>query len=234
MKDPFKDLDINVRGNLILLEACRKNNPNVRIVHTGTRGQYGRAIYTPVDEKHPMNPTDTNGISEMAGEMYHSLFHKVYAMNITSLRLTNTYGPRHQMKHSKLGFINWFIRLAMDNEEIKVFDGKQLRDINYVDDVVMALLMVAINNKTNGEIFNLGTGSPISILDLAKLIIEVAGSGTFKVIPYPEERKKIEVWDYIANIDKIKKMVGWFPRITFKDGLEKTIEFYRKNKSKYW
>jgi len=234
MKDPFTDFDINCRGNLILLEACRKNNSDVRIIYTGTRGQYGKILYTPVDEKHPINPTDANGISKMAGEMYHFLFGKVYGMKVTSLRLTNTYGPRHLMKHGKLGFVNWFIRLAMDNEKIKVFDGLQIRDLNFVNDAVNALLMVAVNKKTEGDVFNLGSGKPISIVDLTKLIIRITGSGSYEQIQYPKERKKIEIGDYIADISKIKNSVGWRPEISLKEGLKKTIEFYRLNKKNYW
>jgi UDP-glucose 4-epimerase len=234
MKDPFTDFDINCRGNLILLEACRKNNPNIKIIYTGTRGQYGRIIYTPVDEKHPINPVDANGISKMASEMYHFLFHNVYGLKVTSLRLTNTYGPRHLMMHGKLGFVNWFIRLAMDGEKIKVFDGSQIRDLNFIDDVVKALIIVAVNEKTNGEIFNLGSGKPISILDLTKLIIKIVGNGNYEQISYPRERKKIEIGDYIANISKIKNSVGWRPETSLKEGLKKTIEFYRLNKKNYW
>jgi nucleoside-diphosphate-sugar epimerase len=234
MKDPFTDFDINCRGNLVLLEACRKSNPDIKIIYTGTRGQYGKIIYTPVDEKHPINPTDANGISKTTGEMYNFLFHNFYGLKVTSLRLTNIYGPRHFMKNEKLGFVNWFIRLAMDNKKIKIFDGSQIRDLNFIDDVVQALLMVAINKKTNGEIFNLGSGKPISILDLTKLIIKIARSGSYEQIPYPKERKKIEIGDYVANFNKIKNLVGWKPKTPLEEGLKKTIEFYRLNKKNYW
>lgn len=234
MEDPFLDLDINGRGSLVLLEACRKFNSNVKIVYTGSRSQYGKILYTPVDERHPMNSADTNGISKLAGEKYHFLYNSVYGIKTTSLRLTNTFGPRHVMKHAKLGFINWFIRLAMDGKEIQVFEGVQKRDINYVDDVVGALLMVAVNDESVGEAFNLGTGEFITILDLAKLIVRVAGTGSFKVVPYPKDRAKIEIGDHIADITKIKNVIGWTPEISIQEGLERTVEYYRVNKSKYW
>lgn len=234
MKDPFSDLDINCRGHLILLEACRKFNDEVKIIYTGTRAQYGKILYNPVDEKHPINPTDANGITKHACEQYHLLYYNVYGIKTTSLRLTNTYGPRHQMKHKEQGFIGWFIRQAMDNEEIKIFgEGQQLRDINYIDDVVDALLTAAINDKAYGDAFNLG-GCPISLLNLVKLIIEVVGRGTYKLIEYPQEWEKIEIGDYIADVTKIKKALGWEPKTDIEEGLIKTVRYYEKNKPNYW
>lgn len=234
MKDPFLDLDINCRGHLVLLEACRKFNDKVKIIYAGTRAQYGKILYTPVDEKHPINPTDANGITKYACEQYHILYYNVYGIKTTSLRLTNTYGPRHQMKHKEQGFIGWFVRQAMDNDEIKIFGkGKQLRDINYVDDVVDAFLMAATNDKAYGEVFNVG-GCPISLLNLVKLIIEIVGRGTYKLIEYPKGWKKIEVGDYVADITKIKEVLGWEPKTDVKEGLTKMVEYYEKNKPYYW
>jgi len=172
LTDPFTDLDINCRGHLTLLQACQKYNPDVKIIYAGTRSQYGKIEYIPVDEQHPVNPTDTNGISKHAAEQYHILYNNLYGIKATSLRLTNTYGPRHQMKHSRQGFLNWFLRLAMDAQTIKIFgNGKQIRDFNYVDDVVEAMLMVAVNGKADGEVFNLG-GSTSNLIDLVRLIIK--------------------------------------------------------------
>jgi nucleoside-diphosphate-sugar epimerase len=235
MDDPFTDLDINCRGHLTVLEACRKHNPEVKIVYTGSRSQYGKMLYMPVDEKHPINPTDPNGISKHAGEQYHLLYSNVYGIKAVSLRLTNTYGPRHQMKHSKQGFVGWFVRLAIDNSTIKIYgDGKQLRDLNYIDDVVSALLMVAADDKANGEVFNLGSGSPTSLINLAKLIVKIAAKGKYELVPYPKDVKKIEIGDYVADIMKIKNIIGWEPRVALEEGLRKMIEFYEKNRSKYW
>jgi len=234
MKDPFSDLDINCQGHLILLEACRKFNDDTKIIYTGTRAQYGKILYNPVDEKHPINPTDANGITKHACEQYHLLYYNVYGIKTTSLRLTNTYGPRHQMKHKEQGFVGWFIRQAIDNEEIKIFgDGQQVRDINYVDDVVDALLMAAIDDKVNGEVFNLG-GCPVSLLNLVKLIIDAVGRGTYKLVEYPKEWKKIEIGNYIADITKIKNELGWEPKTDIKEGLIKTVKYYERNKSYYW
>jgi UDP-glucose 4-epimerase len=135
MKDPFTDLQINCVAQLSILESCRKYNPQVKILFAGTRGQYGKADYLPVDEKHLMHPTDVNGINNMAGEWYHILYNNVYGIRACSLRLTNTFGPRHQMKHHRQGIINWFVRQLIEGQKIKIFGtGTQIRDTNFVDD----------------------------------------------------------------------------------------------------
>jgi UDP-glucose 4-epimerase len=235
MKDPYTDLEINCRSQLTILEACRKNNPAVKIIFSGTRGQYGRAKYLPVDEKHPLEPTDVNGINNLAGEWYHILYNNVYGLRATSLRLTNTYGPRHQMKHSRQGYLNWFIRLALDNEAITLYDdGKQLRDFNYVDDVVQALLLAGASEKADGEIFNLGSGRPISVKDSLLAVLEAAGSGRLQQVAFPPDKKKIEIGDYYADYGKIQRALGWEPAVSFKDGLSKTVEYYKKHRDHYW
>jgi len=235
MKDPYTDLEINCRSQLTILEACRKNNPTVKIVFSGTRGQYGKAQYLPVDEKHPLEPTDVNGINNLAGEWYHILYNNVYGLRATSLRLTNTYGPRHQMKHSRQGYLNWFIRLALDNEAITLYDdGKQLRDFNYVDDVVDALLLAGASEKADGEIFNLGSGQPVSVKGSLLAVLEAAGSGRLQQVSFPPDKKKIEIGDYYADYGKIQKVLGWEPKVSFKDGLNKTVEYYKKHRDHYW
>ncbi len=235
MKDPLTDLEINCRAQISILEACRHNNPDVKIVFAGTRGQYGRVSYTPVDEKHTLQPIDVNGINKVAGEQYHLLYNNIYGIRATSLRLTNTYGPRQSMKNSEQSFLNWFIRLAIDGERIKIFgDGEQKRDFNYIDDVVRALLMVAGSDKSNGEVFNLGSWKPISIIEVTKLLLEVTKTGSFEFVPFPEDRKKIEIGDYWGDFSKIRTFFGWEPNVTLKEGLEMTVKFYLKNKDHYW
>lgn len=234
MENPFEDLEINCLGTLALLEACRKYNCEAKIIFSGTRSQYGKIIYTPVDEKHPITPVDTNGISKNAAEQYHLLYYRTYGIRATSLRLTNTYGPRHLMKHNRQGFLNWFIRQAMDNELIKIYgDGLQIRDFHYVDDVVQAHLLAGESKRSEGDVFNLG-GENSNLINLVKLIIKIAQKGSFELIPFPDERKKIEIGNYIANYEKIKKMLGWEPKIGLEEGIRKTVEFYEKHRKEYW
>lgn len=235
MKDPFTDMQINCTAQLVLLEACRHNNPATKVIFAGTRGQYGRAVSLPVNENHPLNPIDVNGINNIAGEMYHILYNRTYGIRATSLRLTNTYGPRHSMKSDDQSFLNWFIRQAIDNETIKIFgDGKQKRDFNYIDDVVNAFLMVAASDKSNGEVFNLGSPEPVSVADVTRLLLEVAGTGSMQFVPFPQDRTKIEIGDYWGDYSKIKNHFGWSPKISLADGIQNTVAFYRKNKKFYW
>ena len=234
MADPFTDLEINCRSQLSILEAVRKGNPGLKIVYAGTRQVYGRPQYLPVDEKHLLNPTDVNGINKISGELYHLVYHSVYGIRASSLRLTNTYGPRQLIRHSRQGFIGWFVRKAALGEEIQVFgDGSQKRDFNHVDDVVDAFLRAGALGAADGAVFNLGDAHPISLLDLVKLLIELAGGGSYTVVPFPPERKKIDIGDFYADTARVRAALGWEPKVPLRTGLADTIAWYRRHKEHY-
>lgn len=235
MIDPATDLEINCRSQLTLLEAVRHHNPGARVVFAGTRGQYGRARYLPVDEDHLTIPTDVNGINKVAGELYHLVYQSVYGIHACSLRMTNTYGPRHLMKNSRQGFLAWFVRLAIDNEEISIYgDGSQKRDFTYVDDVVRALLLALASSETAGRVYNLGSTDPVSVKELAEMAVEIAGSGSVRYIEWPEEKKAIEIGDYYASYERIKRELNWEPTIDIREGLDRMISYYKKNREQYW
>jgi UDP-glucose 4-epimerase len=234
MADPYTDLEINVRSQVSILEACRKNNREVKIIYTSTRQLYGKPVYLPVDEKHPILPTDANGINKLSGELYHILYNNVYGVRTVSLRLTNTYGPRQLLKHSRQGFIGWFIRNIVGGDEIQIYgDGSQVRDFNYVDDVVDAMLLSAVSENANGEIYNLGGQEPISLKSLAELLIEINGSGSYRLVPFPPDKKLIDIGDFYGDHSKIVRELGWKPSTPLREGLEKTIAYYRENISHY-
>ncbi len=234
MNDPMTDLEINCRAQLSLLESVRKYNPKTRIIFAGTRNQYGKAKFLPVTEDHPMEPTDINGINNIAAEKYHLMYTSVYGIPTISLRMTNTYGPRHQMKHPRQGVLNWFIRQIMDGQKVTLYgSGKQIRDVNYIDDVVEALLMVGRSLKGWGEAYNLG-GKPVSLEDFVKKVIKILGKGAYKKVPFPKDRKDIEIGDYIADYSKMTKTFGWKPKVSLGEGIRQTIEFYKRNKKRYW
>ena len=234
MSDPFTDLEINCTSQLSILEAVRKSNPGVRIVYAGTRQVYGKPMRLPVDETHLLNPTDVNGINKISGEFYHLVYHSVYGIRASSLRLTNTYGPRQLVKHDRQGFIGWFVRQAVLGEEIRVFgDGSQRRDFDFVDDVVDAFLRAGAMDAADGQVFNLGGDTPVSLLDLARLLIEIAGRGSYRLVPFPPDRKKIDIGDFYADITKIRATLGWQPRVPLRDGLTRTIEYYRRHGDHY-
>jgi UDP-glucose 4-epimerase len=234
MNNPQEDLELNALATLNLLEAIKKNCPKAKVIYSGSRSQYGKIQYNPVDEKHPILPTDCNGVSKQAAEQYVMLYNKAYGISSASLRLTNIYGPRVQIKNSKQGFIGWFIRQAIAGDTIKIFgDGKQLRDVLHVDDVCSCLLLVGISDEANGEVYNIGSGRGTSLIDVTKQIIKNAGSGKYELVAFKEEQKKIEIGDYIANAKKIEKL-GWKPKVKIEQGLKATVEFYKKNKEHYW
>jgi UDP-glucose 4-epimerase len=234
MTDPFTDLEINCRSQLWILEAVRKNNPEVKIVYAGTRQVYGKPQRLPVDETHLLNPTDVNGINKISGELYHLVYHSVYGIRASSLRLTNTYGPRQLIRHNRQGFIGWFIRQAVLGETIQLFgDGTQKRDFDYVDDVVDAFLRAGAMDVADGEVFNLGGDEPVSLLDLAQTLIEIAGHGAYVLSPFPPERKRIDIGDFYADTTKIRRALGWAPRVRLREGLERTIDYYRQHRDRY-
>lgn len=233
MQDPFKDLYVNTVGQLNLLEVCRQYNPKIRIVFAGTRQVYGRPKYLPVDENHLLTPLDNNGVSKRAGEMYHIVYHHVHGMATCVLRMTNTYGERMRIKDDKLTFIGWWIQRILTGNEIQIFgDGKQIRDFNHVSDVIQAMLLCAVNPVAEGKIYNLG-GEPISLIDLAQLLVEVNGSGSFVTVPFPEKRKRIDIGGYYGDYSLIKNEIGWQPQVSLRDGLKRMLVFYRENKIHY-
>ncbi|HEY2944269.1 MAG TPA: NAD-dependent epimerase/dehydratase family protein [Vicinamibacteria bacterium] len=234
MTDPFTDLEINCRSQLWILEAVRQNNPEVKIIYAGTRQVYGKPMRLPVDETHLLNPTDVNGINKISGEFYHLVYHSVYGIRASSLRLTNTYGPRQLIRHNRQGFIGWFIRQAVLGETIQLFgDGTQRRDFDYVDDVVDAFLRAGAMDAADGQVFNLGGDAPVSLLELAKTMVDIAGAGSYVLTPFPPERKRIDIGDFYADTTKIRKALGWAPRVPLREGLQRTIDYYRRHRDRY-
>ncbi len=235
MSDPQTDLDINANAQLSILEACRKVNPEIKIVFASTRQLYGKPDYLPVDEKHPIRPVDVNGINKLAGEWYHLLYNNVYGIRACALRLTNTYGPGMRVKDARQTFLGIWVRLLIEGKSIKVFgDGLQLRDFNYVDDCVEALLLAGASDAADGKVFNLGSTEVIGLKALAEMIVNLGYGGDFELIAFPPERKAIDIGDYYSDFSMITKELGWQPKVSLKEGLIRSIDFYQKNYRNYW
>jgi nucleoside-diphosphate-sugar epimerase len=235
MTDPMTDLNINAAAQLHILEACRLHNRDLKIVFASTRQVYGRPKYLPVDEKHPMDPIDVNGINKLAGEWYHLLYNDVYQIRACALRLTNTYGPGMRVKDARQTFLGIWIRRLIEGKPIQIFgDGKQRRDFNFVSDVVEALLRGAASRESDGQVFNLGHHEQISLQELASLLVEINGSGNYELVPFPDDRKAIDIGDYYADFRKIEKALGWSPHVMLENGLKQTLAFYRANQGHYW
>lgn len=235
MTDPKTDLDINAAAQLSILEACRKHNPAIKIVFASTRQLYGKPEYLPVDEKHPIHPVDVNGINKLAGEWYHLLYNNVYGIRACALRLTNTYGPCMRVKDARQTFLGIWIKNLIQGKPIQVFgDGLQLRDFNYVDDVVESLLIAASHPAAAGGVFNLGSAEVINLKDLAALLVRLHGRGSFEVVPFPPERKAIDIGDYYSDFSKARNELGWSPRVSLEQGLAQTLAYYGEHGAAYW
>jgi UDP-glucose 4-epimerase len=235
MRDPYTDLEINARSQLSILESCRKHNQTIRVVYASTRQIYGKPDYLPVDERHPLHPVDVNGINKMAGEWYHILYNNVYGVRGCVLRLTNTYGPRMRVKDARQTFLGVWIKKLIDGEKVQVWgDGLQIRDFTFVDDCVEALLLSAASPSAYGQIFNLGSDETINLRDLAALMVEIHGEGNYEIIPYPNDRKPIDIGDYYGDYRLIRGRLGWMPRVSLREGLATSLDFYRTHCEHYW
>ncbi|MEO8054191.1 MAG: NAD-dependent epimerase/dehydratase family protein [Acidobacteriota bacterium] len=234
LTDPFPDIDINIRGTTVLMEALKLHNPSARVVYTGTRGEYGSADSLPVSEDAPTNPRGLHEISNLAAAKIVTMYGHVHEIRGTVLRLSNIYGPRGQMRHSRYGVVNWFVRLALDGETLLVFgDGTILRDFLYVDDCVEAILLAASSDAAVGQVLNVGGGEPMTFREVAETLAALTGA-RWEFAPFSAERKAQEPGDFYSDISKIGRVLGWRPRKTLREGLERTLGFYRTNKPRYW
>ena len=234
LTDPFPDIDINIKGTAVLMEALKHRNPRARVVHSGTRGEYGPAGSLPVSETAPTHPKGIYEISNLTAEKIIAVYDEVHGIESVLLRLTNVYGPRAQMRHSRHGVVNWFVRVALDGGPMKVFgDGTIKRDFLYVDDCVEAILMSAVSGAARGEILNVGSDHVTNFRELAGELAALTGA-PWEFAPFSPERKAQEPGDFVSDITKIGRLLGWRPRMALTEGLERTLAFYREHKSRYW
>lgn len=232
MSHPFSDLELNVRAQLALLETCRLYAKNAVIVYASTRQVYGEPQYLPVDERHPIEPVDVNGINKLAGERYHRLYAKVYGLKTVCLRLTNTFGPRQLISHHKQGFMGWFLNRALLKEPIRLFGGgSQRRDFNFVTDVVSAMQVAAETPACFGGVFNL-SGPVATLREIADLLISFTGCST-EDVPFPEEQKKIDIGDYYGDSKLFERLSGWNAKVSIQEGIEQALLYYQKNLKHY-
>src|SRR5262245_54890294 len=230
MRDPHTDLEINCRSQLTLLEACRQNNPRTKVIYASTRQIYGRPDRLPVDESHLVRPTDINGINKAAGEYYHLVYNNVFGVRTCALRLTNVYGPRQLIRHNRQGFIGWFIRLALEGNEIQIYgDGSQMRDFVYVDDVADAFLRAGWSDACNGGVFNVGGSEPISHRDLVTILLEEAGRGSVRFVEWPDEKRRIDIGSFYSDSTKFRRTTGWQPSVDLRQGFNRTLAYYREH-----
>ena len=235
MEDPFGDLKLNCGAQLALLETCRRRNPDARIVFAGTRQVYGRPRALPVSEEHPVEPVDVNGIHKLAAEWYHLLYGRLYGPTVSVLRLTNTYGPRMRVRDARQTFLGIWIKQLLTGERVQIYgDGSQRRDFTYVDDAVRALCLAVVDDAVAGEILNVGSREPVSLLELAERLVVLNGGGAYDLVPFPPDRLAIDIGDYFADSSKLEQRLGWSPEVELDDGLRRTLEYFRVHGERYW
>lgn len=235
LKDPFPDIDINIKGTAVIMEAVRLYNPEAIVVKLGSRGQYGAIEQLPVSEDMKSEPKGIYEISLLAAEHIVLSYYRNHGIKSILLRLTNIYGPRAQMKTNSYCVANWFVRLAIDNETIPVFgDGMIKRDFIYIDDCIDAVLMSCLSEESIGEVMNVGNNQPATFLEFVKILVEKIGRGKWEYAEFSNERKAQEPGDFYSDISKIKRLAGWAPKTSLYEGVLKTVEYYDKFKDRYW
>jgi UDP-glucose 4-epimerase len=233
--DPLLDLDINCKGHLQVLEACREAKSRARLLFASSRFVYGRIEYNPVDESHPFNCLSIYGIHKLAGEKYYRFYHEAYGLETVSVRIANPYGPRQQMKHSKYGILNWFVRLAMEGQPLTIYgDGQQRRDYIFTEDLAEAAVCLALTPGTAGEVYNLGSGTGTPFVEMAQMVAEAVPGTEVRQVEWPADRYFVETGDYISDITKITSISDWQPNTSIREGIARTVDFYRQHREKYW
>jgi UDP-glucose 4-epimerase len=234
-RDPLLDLDINCRGHLIVLEACRQFNAGAKVIFSSSRFVYGPTQYNPVDENHPTNCTSIYGIHKLNVEKYCGFYRAAFNLDTACARIANPYGPRQQMKHNAYGIVNWFIRLAMDGKPLTIYgDGKQIRDYVFIDDTAKGLMALALSPDTAGKVYNLGSGVGTPFREMVMNVAECVPFAEVKEVPWPADRYLVETGDYISDISQIQAATAWAPEVNLREGIKRTVEFYKTNKHRYW
>ena len=235
MDDPHLDADINYIGHLSVLECVRRCNPDAVVLHAGSRLQYGRIQSTPVSEDHPLRPRTPYALNKTAAESLYRFFYEIHGVRTVMLRIANPYGPRSQMKHSKYSMVNWFVRQAMEGETITVFgDGRQIRDYILVDDVAEAFIRGSVTPSCFGEVFNVGSGEGTPFVEMAGAVVETVGRGRIEHVPWPADYVNVETGDYVADTGKLNRATGWQAAVGLRDGIARTVEYYRQHRNEYW
>jgi nucleoside-diphosphate-sugar epimerase len=235
LQNPFLDADINYIGHLNVLEAVRGHSPHAKVLHAGSRLEFGKIEKLPVAEDHPLKPKTPYALNKMAAENLYLYYNRIHDIPVVCFRIANPYGPRSQMNHSKYCMINWFLRLAMEDRPLTIFgSGDQIRDYIYVDDLADAFLLAAASPEADGEVFNVGSGTGTRFKDMARMIIDTVKSGKIDFVPWPDEYINVETGDYVTDITKIKRMLNYSPKTGLAQGIESTFGYYKKFQQHYW
>jgi UDP-glucose 4-epimerase len=234
IENPFLDTEINYTGHLNVLENVRQVNPEIKILYSGSRLQFGKIEKNPVAEEHPQRPLTPYALNKSAAENMYLFYHRLHGIPVVIFRIANPYGPRGQIRHSKYCMINWFVRQAMDDQTITIYgDGSQVRDYIYIDDLAEAFVRAAATAACNGQVFNVGSGTGVTFKTMAETIIKTVKSGKIIHVPWPETYVNVETGNYVSDIRKISGFLDWQPKIDLKEGVARTFAYLKKFHAHY-
>ncbi|MCX6593641.1 MAG: NAD-dependent epimerase/dehydratase family protein [Acidobacteria bacterium] len=231
MLNPERDLDLNTRDHLRFLEACREWRRGVRVVYASTRQVFGVPEYLPVDEHHPVNPVDYNGVHKYAASQYHLMLSRKGDLDAIVLRLTNVYGPRMSFTAMNQGFLSVFLKRMSEGRPLAVYgDGEQLRDPLYISDCVEAFLRAGLM-ESSVRAFNVGGGEVLSLRQIAGISAEVAGLPEPQLVPFPSERQAIDIGSYYTDSTLFRTTTGWAPQVNMEQGMREALAYYVRHQS---
>jgi UDP-glucose 4-epimerase len=236
VSDPARDLALNAESHLRFLEACRVSGGRMKVVFTSTRQVYGAQEQLPVNERATPQPCDINGVHKLCAEWYHLLYHRLHGVRTTVLRLSNVYGPRMPIRlDASTPLMGRFVCKVLEGERLDVFgDGSQVRDVLEVEDAVDGLIAAARTPAADGEIINLSGTEVTTVGQIAQMVIDAAGAGSLRLLPFPSARQAIDIGSIYLDCTKASRLLDWRPRVSLRDGLARSIAFYRENRSHYW
>ena len=227
-------MEYNSISTLNILEHLRRNNRDAKVIYASSRMVYGKINTPKVDEFHPTNPLSLYAVHKLTSEKYLQMYANDFDISTTSLRITNPYGPRQQIKHNKYSLVGWFIKEAMDNHEINIYgDGDQYRDYIFIDDIVDGLVAVGLCTKCAGEVYNLGYGESVMFKDMVHMIVDIVGSGKIKHIKWPEDYELVETGHFKVCVGKLSTLIDWKPKYSLHEGIIKTYEYYKEYRDNY-
>ena len=239
MENPILDINVNLKGTMNVLENCRKYNDKAKIIFSGTVTELGRATKLPIREGMKDNPLSVYETDKLICEKYLNIYHKAYGLYTTTLRFATLFGERQQLNNPRFGITTYFIGRILKGDEITIYgDGKFIRDYVYISNVVDALILSAQNQNANGEVFLLGTGRKIYFVDMVKEVIKAIEEimhikGSYRFVEFPKTHKKIDVGDTLVDNSKLKYKLGWEPRVSFEEGIRRTVLFYKDRYKDY-
>jgi UDP-glucose 4-epimerase len=232
MEDPWPDLDINLRGNLVLLESLRAASSPAKLVFAGSRLQYGKPSSLPVREDDPGEALCLHAVHKRTVEQYLQLYAHLFGLTYTIARITNPYGPGQPKGRTAYGVINRLIHLALAGDTLTIYgDGRQQRDYVHVADVVDALLVMAASPQANGRAYNVASGVGTRLIDVANEVVRLTGGGRIEHVEWPALAAQIETGDFVADVSRAARELGWAPSRALRAGLEETIAHYRTQAS---